>query len=185
MDLQKENSSRLESCQASRQKSYEVRNSTPNNSGQRRSPLTLIIFIHTMRLIILLIGLLMLVSALDNGLGRTPPMGWNTWNHFGCKINETLIKQTADLLVSTGLAAKGYKYLNLDDCWQIDRDFTTRQIIEDKAKFPSGMASLADYVHSKGLLIGLYSDAGTKTCQGRPGSYGFEDIDAQTYARWK
>ena len=68
--------------------------------------------------------LLFLVSALDNGLGRTPPMGWNSWNHFHCNINETLIRQTADLMVSTGLAAKGYRYINLDHCWQIDPNAT-------------------------------------------------------------
>lgn len=72
-----------------------------------------------MKLILLLFLLLTSILALDNGLGKTPPMGWNSWNRFGCNINETLIRQTADLLVSTGLAAKGYKYLNLDDCWQI------------------------------------------------------------------
>lgn len=136
-------------------------------------------------LILLLASLAVLTSCLDNGLGRTPPMGWNTWNHFGCKINETIIKETADLLVSTGLAAKGYKYLNIDDCWQIDRNATTNEIIHDAAKFPKGIPALAEYVHSKGLLFGLYSDAGTKTCQGRPGGYGYEEIDAQTYAKWK
>jgi len=72
-----------------------------------------------MRSIALILILILAVNSLDNGLGRTPPMGWNSWNHFGCKINETIVKQTADLLVSTGLAAKGYKYLNIDDCWQI------------------------------------------------------------------
>ena len=118
--------------------------------------------------------LLFLVSALDNGLGRTPPMGWNSWNHFHCNINENLIRQTADLMVSTGLAAKGYRYINLDDCWQIDRNATTKEIIEDKTKFPSGMAALAEYVHSKGLLFGLYSDAGNMTCAKRPGSLGYE-----------
>lgn len=100
-------------------------------------------------------------------------MGWNSWNHFGCNINQTVIKATVDILVSSGLASKGYNYVNLDDCWQIDRNMTTGQILQDKAKFPSGMAALAEYVHSKGLLFGLYSDAGTKTCQGRPGGYGF------------
>ena len=76
-----------------------------------------------------MIALLLLftcASSLDNGLGRTPPMGWNSWNHFACKINETIVKQTADLLVSTGLAAKGYKYLNIDDCWQISRNESTK-----------------------------------------------------------
>lgn len=112
-------------------------------------------------------------------------MGWNSWNKFHCNINETLIKQTADLLVSTGLAEKGYKYLNLDDCWQVDRNKTSGEIIEDRTKFPSGMAALGQYIHSKGLLYGLYSDAGYKTCQGRPGSLGYEKIDAATYAKWK
>lgn len=111
-------------------------------------------------------------------------MGWNSWNHFGCKINETIIRETADLLIKTGLAAKGYRYLNIDDCWQIDRNLITREIVPDATKFPSGMAKLTEYVHSKGLLFGLYSDAGTKTCQGRPGSYGFEEADAETYANW-
>ena len=73
--------------------------------------------------------LVMTVISLDNGLGKTPPMGWNSWNRFGCNINETLIRQTADLLVSLGLAAKGYRYLNLDDCWQIERNATTNEII--------------------------------------------------------
>lgn len=138
-----------------------------------------------MRSIVLILVLILAVNSLDNGLGRTPPMGWNSWNHFGCKINETIVKQTADLLISTGLAAKGYKYLNIDDCWQISRNETTKEIIPDSTRFPHGMATLADYAHSKGLLFGLYSDAGTKTCQGRPGSYGYEEIDATTYAKWK
>lgn len=73
-------------------------------------------------IVLLLVGL---ATSLDNGLGKTPPMGWNSWNKFHCNINEQLIKQTADLLVSTGLAAKGYKYLNLDDCWQLQRNSTT------------------------------------------------------------
>ena len=68
----------------------------------------------------ILVLLLIVCSSLDNGMGLTPPMGWNSWNHFGCKINEQLIKQTADVLVSSGLAAKGYKFVNLDDCWQVD-----------------------------------------------------------------
>lgn len=76
--------------------------------------------------VITLILLFVCVFTLDNGLGRTPPMGWNSWNHFACKINETIVKQTADLLISTGLAAKGYKYVNIDDCWQISRNETTK-----------------------------------------------------------
>lgn len=112
-------------------------------------------------------------------------IGWNSWNHFGCDVNETIIRLTADALVSTGLAKAGYKYLNVDDCWASSRDPQTHAIIPDPRTFPSGMSALADYAHSRQLLFGLYSDGGTNTCAGRPGSYGFEDIDAQTYANWK
>ena len=87
--------------------------------------------------------------------------------------------------MSTGLAGKGYKYLNLDDCWQLSRNSSTNEIIEDKGKFPSGMASLGEYIHDKGLLFGLYSSAGTKTCEGRPGGLYYETVDANTYAKWK
>lgn len=122
------------------------------------------------------------VLALDNGLGQTPPMGWNSWNHFGCSIDEVLIEQVADSLVSTGLRDLGYQYLNLDDCWQRFRDLDTGKIIEDRDSFPSGMKALGDYIHSKGLKFGLYSDAGLFTCERRPGSLGNEVIDAQSYA---
>lgn len=91
-------------------------------------------------------------------------MGWNSWNHFACNISETLIKQTADALVSTGLAARGYIYLNMDDCWQAMNRTVEGKIIPDPTRFPSGVKALADYVHSKGLKFGLYSDAGTATC---------------------
>jgi alpha-galactosidase len=110
-------------------------------------------------------------------------MGWNSWNHFACDINEDVIKQTAETLIATGLAAKGYNYVNLDDCWQVSRD-ETGKIVADPAKFPSGIAALADFMHQKGLKFGLYSDAGSMTCQKRPGSLGFEQIDANTYAEW-
>jgi alpha-galactosidase len=142
-------------------------------------------YFGVMNIFITFVVVISAVVGLDNGLGKTPPMGWNSWNRFACGINETLIRQTADLMVSTGLAAKGYRYINLDDCWQIDRNATTKEIIEDKTKFPSGMAALGEYIHSKGLLYGLYSDAGYKTCEGRPGSLGYETIDANTYAKWK
>lgn len=90
----------------------------------------------------------------------------------------------ANTLVSTGLRDKGYVYVNLDDCWQISRNSVTKEIVADIEKFPSGIPALAAYVHSLGLKFGLYSDAGTMTCQKRPGSLGYEEIDAQTYARW-
>ena len=84
-----------------------------------------------------------------------------------------------------GLDKKGYSYVNVDDCWQISRDNLTKVIVEDIAKFPAGMPALVKYVHSKGLKFGLYSDAGSQTCEGRPGSYGFEKVDALTYAKWE
>ena len=121
--------------------------------------------------------------ALDNGLALSPPMGWNSWNFFGCSINETIVKQEADAMVSSGMKAAGYEYINLDDCWQNGRD-ASGNIVADPTKFPSGIASLAQYVHSKGLKLGLYTDAGTQTCQGRPGSYGFYPQDANTYSSW-
>ncbi|UJR30271.1 hypothetical protein I4U23_017809 [Adineta vaga] len=121
--------------------------------------------------------------ALDNGLGRTPQMGWNSWNHFGCNINEKLIQQTADTIVGTGLAAAGYEYINLDDCWQVSRD-AQGFIQADPKAFPSGIPALTDYVHSRKLKFGLYSDAGFKTCAGRPASLGYETKDANIYANW-
>ncbi len=123
------------------------------------------------------------VSGLDNGLALTPPMGWNSWNKFGCDVSEKLIREMADAMVATGMRDAGYRYLVIDDCWQVVRD-GRGNIVPDPERFPSGMKVLADYVHSKGLLFGLYSDAGTKTCQGRPGSHGFETNDANLYAAW-
>ena len=125
-----------------------------------------------------------IATSIDNGLGKTPQMGWNSWNHFKCNVSETLVKQTTDKIIELGLDKKGYVHVNIDDCWQVDRDNTTKVIIEDKTRFSSGMGSLAKYIHDKGLKFGLYSDAGPMTCQSRPGSYGFEKIDAQTYAKW-
>ena len=127
----------------------------------------------------------LVVSAYDNGLGLTPPMGWNSWNHFGCNIHQDLIQQTAHALVNLGLDKAGYRYINLDDCWQRQRN-ETGYIQEDFDKFPSGIPALRDYVvESLGLQFGLYSDAGIRTCQGRPGGLGYETQDASTYAAWK
>lgn len=118
-----------------------------------------------------------------SGLAQTPPMGWNTWNKFACNIDEKLIRQAADQMVSTGLKDAGYTYIVIDDCWHGNRD-SLGFIHEDKQRFPSGMKALADYIHSKGLKFGIYSDAGSKTCGGRPGSRGHEYQDAITYASW-
>jgi alpha-galactosidase len=116
-------------------------------------------------------------------LAKTPPMGWNSWNKFACDVSETLIKETADAMVASGMKEAGYKYIVIDDCWQVSRD-ANGTIVADPQRFSSGMKALADYVHSKGLKFGLYSDAGSKTCQGRPGSNGFEVDDARQYAAW-
>ena len=121
--------------------------------------------------------------AIDVSLAPTPPMGFNTWNKFGCNVDEKLIRETADALVATGMLEVGYKYLVIDDCWQVARDASGR-IMADPRRFPGGMKALADYVHGKGLLFGLYTDVGPKTCAGRPASFGFEDMDAASYAEW-
>ena len=116
--------------------------------------------------------------ALNNGLGLTPQMGWNSWNKFGCNINENLIKQTSDKIVAMGLDKLGYKYVNIDDCWNsVERDSLGRMQADPKS-FPTGMRAIGDYIHSKGLKFGIYSSAGTYTCEGRAGSLGNENIDA-------
>ncbi len=116
-------------------------------------------------------------------LAATPPMGWNSWNHFNCGIDEGKIRAQADAMVSSGMKAAGYQYIVIDDCWQVSRD-AQGVIVADPVKFPSGIKALADYIHSKGLKFGIYSDAGLKTCGGRPGSMGHEFQDAATYAQW-
>jgi alpha-galactosidase len=117
------------------------------------------------------------------GLARTPQLGWNSWNRFGCNVSEQLIRETADAMGSSGMKDAGYQYINIDDCWHGERD--ARGFIQpNKEHFPSGMKALADYIHSKGLKLGIYSDAGWKTCGGKPGSRGFEYQDALTYAEW-
>ncbi len=108
----------------------------------------------------------------------TPPMGWNSWHAFRCDVNEERIRETADAMVANGMKDAGYQYIVVDDCWQGSRD-AEGNIVADAERFPSGIAALADYVHSKGLKFGLYSDAGTHTCKKRPGSRGFEEKDAR------
>ncbi|CAL9776869.1 unnamed protein product [Musa acuminata subsp. burmannicoides] len=149
-------------------------------------------------------------NLLANGPGMTPPMGWNTWNHFYCDINETIIRESgtnilmSDALVSTGLAKLGYRYVNIDDCWvEHDRDATVcirfsvsstlmfihgcflGYMVPKWLTFSSGIKALADYVHGKGIKLGIYSDAGQQTCsQTMPGSLGHEQKDAETFASW-
>ncbi|KAL2227343.1 UNVERIFIED_CONTAM: Alpha-galactosidase 3 [Sesamum indicum] len=143
------------------------------------------------------------ILQLGNGLATTPQMGWNSWNFFKCDIHEDVIKETADALittglaklgynyvniadalVSTGLAKLGYIYVNIDDCWSEPQRDPKGQLVPDPQTFPSGIKALADYVHSKGLKLGIYSDAGAFTCQVRPGSLFHESDDAELFASW-
>ncbi|CAI5487839.1 unnamed protein product, partial [Closterium sp. Naga37s-1] len=109
---------------------------------------------------------------------------WNSWNHVQCNITQDIVKTAADKLVSSGLAALGYVYVNIDDCWQADFRDPKGRLVASPVSFPSGIKALADYAHSKGLKLGLYSDAGKRTCAGKPGSLGHEEIDALTFAEW-
>jgi len=136
------------------------------------------------------VWLVVVVAGMAIGLGSpagaqmvaaTPPMGWNSWNFFARKVTDKDIRDTADLLVSTGMRDAGYVYVNIDDTWEGDRDAQGR--IQSNSKFPD-MKALADYVHSKGLKLGIYSSPGAKTCAGFEGSLGHEERDAQTYADW-
>jgi alpha-galactosidase len=120
-------------------------------------------------------------AAAPTTLAATPPMGWNSWNHFAAKIDDATIRAQADAMVSSGLRDAGYRYINIDDTWEGVRD--AQGVIHPNAKFPD-MKALADYVHSKGLKLGIYSSPGPKTCEGLAGSEGHEVQDAQTYAGW-
>jgi alpha-galactosidase len=126
--------------------------------------------------------------AVDNGLARTPPMGFNNWNSTHCRaeFNEDMVKGIADAFVSLGLKDAGYTYVNIDDCWALPNRDTNGNLVPDPVRFPHGIKAVADYVHSKGLKFGLYSSAGTKTCdtQGFPGGLGHEQQDADLWASW-
>ena len=122
---------------------------------------------------------------MPSSLALTPPMGWNSWNTFGHAINETVVRETADALASTGLKDHGYKTIVIDDCWSVrDRRDSNGDLIADPEKFPNGIKALAEYVHEKGFELGIYSDAAEKTCAGYPGSFGFEEQDAHLWASW-
>jgi alpha-galactosidase len=114
-------------------------------------------------------------------LAATPPMGWNSWNHFAEKVDDATVRAQADALVSSGMRDAGYVYVNIDDTWEGERDASG--VIHPNAKFPD-MKALADYVHSRGLKLGIYSSPGPRTCAGFAGSFGHEEQDAQTYADW-
>ncbi|WP_329113574.1 NPCBM/NEW2 domain-containing protein [Streptomyces sp. NBC_01465] len=125
---------------------------------------------------------------LNNGLALTPPMGFNNWNSTGCRaeFNESMVKGIADLFVDKGLKAAGYQYVNLDDCWALPQRDANGKLVPDPVRFPNGIKAVADYVHSKGLKLGIYTSAGTKTCNsaGFPGGLGHEYSDAQQFADW-
>jgi alpha-galactosidase len=117
----------------------------------------------------------------DGGMARTPPMGWNSWNHFKAQVDDATVRGVADAIASNGMKDAGYLYVNIDDTWEGARDANGN--IQANSKFPD-MKALADYVHSKGLKLGLYSSPGPKTCAGYEGSYGHEAQDAKTWAAW-
>ncbi len=138
------------------------------------------------KILIMMLSLLVapsLLAAQDKPLAPTPPMGWNSWNKFGCHVSEDLIRQMADAMLKSGMKDAGYQYIVIDDCWQVERD-SSGNIVPDAKNFPSGIRALADYVHSRGLKFGIYSDAGSMTCAKRPGSLGHEYQDALKYAAW-
>jgi len=140
---------------------------------------------------LLAIAVILLLSATlvaqNNGVSRnlalTPPMGWNSWNKFACNVSEDMIRGMADAMVKSGMKDAGYQYVNIDDCWQVSRD-PSGNIVPDTQHFPHGMKAVGDYIHSLGLKFGVYSDAGSKTCAGRPGGVGHEYQDAIQYAAW-
>ena len=135
---------------------------------------------------LLLLGLILIsfnLSAQNKQLALTPPMGWNSWNLVEANVSDTLIRQIADAMVSTGMKDAGYQYIIIDDYWVGGRDATNR-LFPDLQRFPNGIKALADYIHSKGMKLGIYSDAAEYTCGGVTASYGFEELDAQTFAGW-
>lgn len=142
-----------------------------------RVPRTYLAFIF----LLLGIGSWQQLRAQSAGVALTPPMGWNSWNHFNHNIDDKTVRAQADAMVSSGMRDAGYTYINFDDTWEGGRD--DQGNIQANSKFPD-MKALADYVHSKGLKLGIYSSPGDKTCAGYEGSLGHEKQDAETYARW-
>ena len=132
-------------------------------------------------LLVALAALPATAALAQSSVAQTPPMGWNSWNYFAGKVDDKAIRSAADQIVASGMKDAGYTYVNIDDTWEAERD--SNGVIHTNAKFPD-MKALADYVHSKGLKIGIYSGPGTKTCAGFPASLGHEEQDAKTYAEW-
>src|SRR5438477_6859 len=140
-------------------------------------------FVALMLLLLAGAASLLAQEKVSANLALTPPMGWNSWNKFQCNVNDAMIREMADAMVKSGMKDAGYQYVVIDDCWQVSRD-AAGNIVADPQRFPSGIEALADYVHSLGLKFGIYSDAGSKTCAGRPGGLGHEYQDALIYAAW-
>jgi len=124
------------------------------------------------------------IGKLSDGLAPTPPMGWNSWNRFGVKIDERLVLETAEAIVESGMRDAGYRYVVIDDGWMAPERDRNGDFVADPAKFPSGIAALAERIHALGLQFGIYTDAGTRTCQGLPASLGYEFRDARRFAAW-
>ncbi len=122
--------------------------------------------------------------ASGSGLAATPPMGWNSWNGFGSRVSQDVVRQTADALASSGLRDLGYRYVVIDDCRSLPRRGKSGELVPDPQRFPGGIKPLVDYVHGLGMKLGIYSDAAELTCAGHPGSFGFEDQDAALWASW-
>ncbi|KAH8341419.1 hypothetical protein KR059_006603 [Drosophila kikkawai] len=135
-----------------------------------------------------------LCSSLDNGLARTPPMGWLSWERFRCNtdcvndpdncISEQLFQTMTDIVVADGYASVGYEYINIDDCWLEKHRAHDGKLVADRKRFPNGMKALSDYIHSRGLKFGIYEDYGNYTCAGYPGIIGYEEKDADLFAEW-
>ena len=132
-------------------------------------------------LLIIFCAMVSPMRAQNSALGATPPMGWNSWNHFHCNVSDAVVRASADAIAANGMKAAGYVYINIDDCWQGERD--AQGMIQPNSKFPD-MKALGDYIHSKGLKFGIYSSPGPKTCARYEGSYQHEEDDAKQYAAW-
>ena len=124
------------------------------------------------------------LGRLRDGLAPTPPMGWNSWNRFQANVDERLIRETAEAMVETGMRGAGYRYVVIDDGWVARARDGSGHLVADGDRFPGGIAALAEHVHSVGLRFGIYTDAGTATCEGLPGSFGYEFRDARRFASW-
>ena len=125
-----------------------------------------------------------LTIEIGDQLALTPPMGWNSWNTFGQELSEELLLQTADSMISLGLRDLGYRYVNIDDYWQLGERGEDGHLQVNQEKFPNGIRYVADYLHERGLQLGIYSDAAELTCGDVAGSYGYEATDAQDFADW-